>query len=77
MNPVVLFSLIIFCVTVQVWLVLIALSGLIPPANTLNVSHGLSGSIMCVPKGMRCYSTVLWDWPCWPRPLAFGRCGIN
>ncbi len=36
MNPVVLFSLIIFCVTVQVWLVLIALSGAIPPADTLS-----------------------------------------
>jgi len=36
MNPVVLFSLIIFCVTVQVWLVLIALSSLIPLTNTLS-----------------------------------------
>ena len=36
MNPVVIFSLIIFCVTVQVWLVLIAWSGVIPPANALS-----------------------------------------
>ncbi len=35
MNPVLIFSLIIFCVTVQVWLVLIAWSGVIPQANTL------------------------------------------
>lgn len=36
MNPVVLFSLIIFCVTVQVWLSLIALSSVIPMANPLS-----------------------------------------
>ena len=35
MNPVVLFSLIIFCGTVQVWLVLVALSGVMPQANVL------------------------------------------
>ncbi len=36
MNPIVLFSLIIFCATVQVWLVLIALSALIPLSNALS-----------------------------------------
>ncbi len=36
MNPVALFSLITFCITVQVWLVLIALSAVIGQANALS-----------------------------------------
>ena len=36
MNPVVLFSLIIFCISVQVWLGLIALSTLVPLNNALS-----------------------------------------
>ena len=36
MNPTVLFSLIIFCITVQMWLVLIAFSAAIPHANALS-----------------------------------------
>lgn len=36
MYPVVLFSSIIFCVTAQLWLILAALSGLIPSVNTLH-----------------------------------------
>jgi len=36
MNPVVLFSLIIFCVTVQAWLMLIALTASMPMTNALS-----------------------------------------
>jgi hypothetical protein len=36
MAPVVIFSFIIFCATAQVWMVLVALSGLVPPTNALS-----------------------------------------
>ncbi len=38
MNPVIPFSLVIFCVTVQVWLVLIALSGVIPLTDAVSTA---------------------------------------